>query len=40
MSTREILFNPFAAEFHADPYPFYRRLREQSEAPPAPAKKE
>ena len=25
----EILFNPLLPEFHADPYPFYRRLREQ-----------
>ena len=25
----EILFNPYLPEFHADPYPFYRRLREQ-----------
>jgi cytochrome P450 len=29
MATGEILFNPFLPEFHADPYPFYRRLREQ-----------
>ena len=25
----ELLFNPLLPEFHADPYPFYRRLREQ-----------
>ena len=24
----EVGFNPFLPEFHADPYPFYRRLRE------------
>jgi pimeloyl-[acyl-carrier protein] synthase len=29
MATTEVLFNPFLPEFHADPYPFYRRLREQ-----------
>ena len=29
MATTEVLFNPFEPEFHADPYPFYRRLREQ-----------
>jgi cytochrome P450 len=29
MATTEVLFNPFQPEFHADPYPFYRRLREQ-----------
>ncbi len=29
MTTSEVLFNPFLPEFHADPYPFYRRLREQ-----------
>ena len=29
MATTEIEFNPFLPEFHADPYPFYRRLREQ-----------
>src|SRR6185369_16676165 len=28
MATTEVLFNPFQPEFHADPYPFYRRLRE------------
>jgi pimeloyl-[acyl-carrier protein] synthase len=27
--TDEVLFNPFAPEFHDDPYPFYRRLRER-----------
>ena len=27
--TDEILFNPLLPEFHADPYPFYRRLREK-----------
>jgi cytochrome P450 len=30
MATTEVLFNPFLPEFHADPYPFYRRLREQA----------
>jgi cytochrome P450 len=29
MADAEVLFNPFRPEFHADPYPFYRRLREQ-----------
>jgi pimeloyl-[acyl-carrier protein] synthase len=29
MSDGEILFNPLLPEFHADPYPFYRRLREK-----------
>jgi len=29
MATTEVLFNPLLPEFHADPYPFYRRLREQ-----------
>jgi cytochrome P450 len=29
MAVSEVLFNPFLPEFHADPYPFYRRLREQ-----------
>jgi cytochrome P450 len=29
MAITEVLFNPFLPEFHADPYPFYRRLREQ-----------
>jgi cytochrome P450 len=29
MSTPDVLFDPFLPEFHADPYPFYRRLREQ-----------
>jgi cytochrome P450 len=29
MATTEVLFNPFLPEFHADPYPFYKRLREQ-----------
>ena len=29
MATTEVLFNPFEPAFHADPYPFYRRLREQ-----------
>jgi cytochrome P450 len=28
MATTEVLFNPFLPEFHADPYPFYRRLRD------------
>ena len=29
MATSDVLFNPFLPEFHADPYPIYRRLREQ-----------
>jgi cytochrome P450 len=29
MATTELLFNPLLPEFHADPYPFYRRLRER-----------
>ncbi len=29
MAVSEVLFDPFRPEFHADPYPFYRRLREQ-----------
>ena len=29
MSEAEVLFNPLLPEFHADPYPFYRRLREK-----------
>jgi cytochrome P450 len=29
MADGEILFNPLLPEFHADPYPFYRRLREK-----------
>ena len=29
MATTEMLFNPLLPEFHADPYPFYRRLREE-----------
>jgi cytochrome P450 len=29
MAITETLFNPFLPEFHADPYPFYRRLREE-----------
>ena len=28
MTDGEVGFNPFLPEFHADPYPFYRRLRE------------
>jgi cytochrome P450 len=28
MATPDVLFNPFLPEFHADPYPAYRRLRE------------
>ncbi|MGH7334660.1 MAG: cytochrome P450 [Candidatus Rokuibacteriota bacterium] len=28
MATTDVLFNPFLPEFHADPYPAYRRLRE------------
>src|SRR2546430_2192217 len=27
MAASEELFNPFRPEFHADPYPFYHRLR-------------
>jgi len=27
--SEEVLFNPLLPEFHADPYPFYRRLREK-----------
>ncbi len=27
--SEDILFNPLLPEFHADPYPFYRRLREK-----------
>jgi cytochrome P450 len=27
MASNEELFNPFAPTFHADPYPFYHRLR-------------
>jgi cytochrome P450 len=29
MATTELLFDPLRPEFHADPYPFYRRLREE-----------
>jgi pimeloyl-[acyl-carrier protein] synthase len=29
MATTELVFNPMLPEFHADPYPFYRRLREE-----------
>src|SRR5207247_2953108 len=29
MSSTAVEFNPFLPEFIADPYPFYRRLREQ-----------
>jgi cytochrome P450 len=29
MATTELIFNPLRPEFHADPYPFYRRLREE-----------
>ena len=28
MATDEALFNPLTPEFHADPYPFYHRMRE------------
>jgi pimeloyl-[acyl-carrier protein] synthase len=28
MATDEAVFNPLTPEFHADPYPFYRKLRE------------
>ena len=27
--SEDVLFNPLLPEFHADPYPFYRRLREK-----------
>src|SRR4029434_10094478 len=27
MASTEVEFNPFLPEFHADPYPFYHRLR-------------
>src|SRR2546428_6836815 len=27
MASGEALFNPYLPEFHADPYPFYHRLR-------------
>src|SRR5215471_18141731 len=30
MATEEVLFNPLLPEFHADPYPFYARLRTES----------
>jgi cytochrome P450 len=36
MATTEVLFNTFLPEFHADPYPFYRRLREQAPVPQTP----
>lgn len=29
MATTEILFDPYRPEFHADPYPFYHRLRRE-----------
>ena len=29
MASSEVVFNPLLPEFHADPYPFYRRLREE-----------
>src|SRR5262245_41591191 len=28
MASVDVLFNPFLPEFHADPYPFYRQLRD------------
>ncbi len=28
MTSSEVVFNPLLPEFHANPYPFYRRLRE------------
>jgi cytochrome P450 len=27
MASTDVEFNPFLPEFHADPYPFYHRLR-------------
>jgi len=29
VASSEVVFNPLLPEFHADPYPFYRRLREE-----------
>ena len=29
MASSEVVYNPLLPEFHANPYPFYRRLREQ-----------
>ena len=29
MTSSEVVFNPLLPEFHANPYPFYRRLREE-----------
>jgi len=29
MSTDALVFNPFLPEFHANPYPFYARLRKE-----------
>jgi pimeloyl-[acyl-carrier protein] synthase len=29
VASSEVVFNPLLPEFHANPYPFYRRLREQ-----------
>ncbi len=29
MASSEVVFNPLLPEFHANPYPFYRRLREE-----------
>ena len=28
MTSADVVFNPLLPEFHANPYPFYRRLRE------------
>ncbi len=29
MASSELVYNPLLPEFHANPYPFYRRLREE-----------
>ena len=29
MASSEVVFNPLLPEFHANPYPFYRALREE-----------
>src|SRR5260370_42387452 len=36
MASSEVLFNPFAPEFHADPYPLYHRLRARDPVHQAP----